>query len=504
MDREIIRAIRSDLLSFGALVARDLDNISIENQPYIQRMAHVFSSIHRGDLNRLVFRAPPRHFKTKMMASAVAFELGHNPRTEVVWASYDEAIAAEAVDYVRDAIRLPWFIKLFPETQLNSEHARSGDFRTTKGGGLRAIGIHGKLAAKGIDYLVADDVLDVGDWNNQAEIEEVIKCLERIIPSRFNAAKHARAIIMGHLLNPQDPGSHFAAKGWQVEALAFEAPCDQKIELGHSVWHRKKGELLRPDAYTPDLVADIRRKVDPPYSDYYQQGLDPSSNIVIKASDFRMCKRGRHGSEPMVLSVDTALRSSSKHSYNVIQAWAFDGKNHFLREQFRERCSYEVLEEQFCHMAKKLRCYAAIIEETANGPGLIRCGQELGITVIAVQPTDPKANRLAVHAALIRQGRVHIARHLHAEFTDEVDNLPRNGSDQTDSCSQYLKLRPPVPIQRSTQNALILPATAHATQVRNVPPRSADGAALVLASSIGNLAPPQGSGWYTLRSSKIS
>src|SRR3954471_5311407 len=145
MQQEMLYTLRTDLLSFCALIARDLDGISIEDQPYIQRMAHVLAGVHRGEINQLVLRAPPRHFKTKLVAGLIAFELGHNPRREGVWASYDESIAAEAVDYIRDALRLPWYPEVFPETRLNLEHARSGDFQTTKGGRLRAIGIHSKV-----------------------------------------------------------------------------------------------------------------------------------------------------------------------------------------------------------------------------------------------------------------------------------------------------------------------------------------------------------------------
>jgi phage terminase large subunit-like protein len=216
-----------------------------------------------------------------------------------------------------------------------------------------------------------------------------------------------------------------------------------------------------------------------------------------------MCERGRHGAEPIVLSVDTALRSGARNSFNVIQAWAFDGENHLLREQFRAQCTYEVLEETFCAMVRKLRCYAAIIEETANGPPLIRCAERLGILVVPVQPSGSKAERLGVHSALVRQGCVHIARHLYAEFTDEVDNHPRGGTDQTDCFSQYLAKRPPAP-RLQPQNQRGVAAVVLASQVhRNRRNRIIDGAAISLGSSAGNYAPPHESGWHTLRSSGI-
>lgn len=503
MELEILKTLRTDFLSFCALVARDIDGLSIGGQPYIQRLAYILTKVREGELDHLVLRAPPRHFKSKLAAAFTAFELGHNPRLEGVWASYDEPIAAETVDYVRDILRLPWYSEVFPHTHLNLEHSRSGDFRTTKGGGLRAIGIHGKIAAKGIDLFIADDVLDIEDWNNQSEMEEVIKRLERIVPSRFNTPTKSRAIILGHLLNFDDPGSHFVKKGWALESLPFEGVADQDIELGHGVWHRKTGELLRPDAYSDSVVAELRQKVDPPWDRYFQQG-EGRSPTVFKASDFRMCERGRHGNEPIVLSVDTALRSGARHSYNLIQAWAFDGKNHFLREQFREHCSYEVLEATFCKMVKKLRCYAAIIEETANGPPLIRCAEGLDILVISVKPTGSKADRLAAHSAIIRQGRVYIARHLYPEFTDEIDNLPRSGTDQADGCSQYLAKRPPSP-PAQLQSPCSVPAMALASHAQHNPAsRIVNGIAISLGSSTRSYAPPQGSGWHTLRSSRIA
>jgi phage terminase large subunit-like protein len=502
MENEVLNTIRADFLTFSAMVARDLDKISIEHQPYLQRMAHVLTGVYDGKINHLVLRAPPRHFKTKMAGCLAAFELGRNPRLEIVWMSYDEPTAAESVDYVRDIVRLPWYQAVYPETCLSFDHDRSGDFRTSKGGGLRAIGIHGKVTGKGVDLLIGDDVLDIRDWNNEDEIENVIASLEIVIPSRFNTPSASRAILLGHRLNHNDAGSHFVEKGWTVEAQAFEAVTDEDIELGHGIWHRKKGELLRPDAYSEKIVAELREKVDPPYGYYFQQGLDKLP-IVIEASDFRMCERGRHGAEPIVLSVDTALRSEPNHSYNVIQAWAFDGTHHLLREQFRQHCLYDVLEEQFSAMVKKFHPYAAIIEETAHGPGLIRFAQKLGIKVVPVKPSGTKANRLAAHNAAIRQGRIHVARHLYGEFTDEIENLPRHGTDQTDSFSQYLSHRPSPP-RIEVHRPVSTPAMSHASQIsRDANPPYVAGAATAYGSRIGNYAPPLGTGWHTLRSSAI-
>ncbi|HEY5070338.1 MAG TPA: hypothetical protein VII37_11120, partial [Candidatus Acidoferrum sp.] len=247
---------------------------------------------------------------------------------------------------------------------------------------------------------------------------------------------------------------------------------------------------------------ELRQMVDPPYPYYYLQGIGQTP-VVIKGSDFRICERGRHGSEPIVLSVDTALRSGPSHSYNVIQAWAFDGTNHLLREQFRQRCSYEVLEDRFYAMAKHFRCYAAIIEEAANGSSLIRFAEKIGIDVVPVNPSTSKAHRLAEHAAIIRQGRIHLARHLFGEFIFEVENFPRNGSDQIDPCSQYLTHRPPPP-RVEQQHPVSIPAAAFASRFpRNAMPSNVNSAAIAYGSQVGNYAPPTGTGWHTLRSSSI-
>lgn len=40
--------------------------------------------------------------------------------------------------------------------------------------------------------------------------------------------------------------------------LPLIAPEDREYRLKKGIWCRKKGEVLRPDAYSPEYVADLR------------------------------------------------------------------------------------------------------------------------------------------------------------------------------------------------------------------------------------------------------
>jgi hypothetical protein len=63
----------------------------------------------------------------------------------------------------------------------------------------------------------------------------------------------------------------------------FVATRSKDYDLGHDVWHRRKGDLLRPDAYPAKEVKRLRtRQVTPPYELYYQQGGAHRTRLRIK------------------------------------------------------------------------------------------------------------------------------------------------------------------------------------------------------------------------------
>jgi len=66
-------------------------------------------------------------------------------------------------------------------------------------------------------------------------------------------------LVIAHRVSDQDLSSHLLQeKGWTYLRLSLIAVKTRDYELGHEVWTRKKGELLRPKAYPKAELERLR------------------------------------------------------------------------------------------------------------------------------------------------------------------------------------------------------------------------------------------------------
>ena len=272
------------------------------------------SDVSAGKINRLIVNAPPRHLKTLLCAVCfAAYELGLNPATSILIVSYSEELAKQIADLIRDIVRWEWYHEVFPATLLKADHSRSGDFETTKGGGVRAISIHSRHAGKGANLTIVDDPLDLHEWNDEKAKEEVINNLQGMILSRFNNDKAGRVVFVGHRLNEDDTTAALLRTGkWTHVVLPFQAIKAEAYDLGHMIWRRKKGELLRPDAFDETRAANLPiTQKTPPYEWFYQQGVSEPPPIVLERRHFRLFGTDDVPSNcHYVLSVDTSYKAT--------------------------------------------------------------------------------------------------------------------------------------------------------------------------------------------------
>ena len=342
-----------------------------------------------GETPRLLINLPPRHLKTFLGSICLAaWTLAKEPSARIIVVTYNDKLAEHISRDIRKILRAPWFKQVF-STRLADDHAKADDFQTTKGGGIYAVSANGALAGRGGDLIIFDDPLDLKDWNNLNEIERINERFDGMIMSRFNNAMEGRAVIIAHRLNDHDLSDHVIAQGgWRSIVLPFIATRTRKYDLGYTIWRRRKGELLRPDAYSRKEIKRLQTKqLTPPYDLYYQQAASACARIKIKAEHFPTFYPRMRPIGPIVLSIDTAQKGGADNSYNVIQAWSSDGENHFLFTQWRQQCGYDQLRAVYKFFLRKYRPSAVLIEDTANGSALIAEAQrKTWVSIIAIIP----------------------------------------------------------------------------------------------------------------------
>jgi predicted phage terminase large subunit-like protein len=226
--------------------------------------------------------------------------------------------------------------------------------------------------------------------------------------------------------------------------LPLIAERKKTYDVGYGKWTRKHGELLRPGSHSAKQLKHLRENaINPGFQLFYQQGSGGGASITIKAQHF-----ATHDSRPMphlpiLLSVDPGQRGGPTNSYSVIQAWRPVEGDHFLLDQWREQCGYEMLRERYWYFVRHFRPSVALIEATANGTALIsNARRKRFVRVVEIEPDNrSKAARLLAHVPLIRQHHIHLPAYApwRADYIKEFVEFPSGPfDDQIDATTQYL------------------------------------------------------------------
>lgn len=88
-----------------------------------------------------------------------------------------------------------------------------------------------------------------------------------------------------------------------------------------AIWHRKKGEFLRPDAFTQRDIEKLRGSTCPGFETLQQQNPGKRDYLRIKAEHFPMFSPEALPKHlPVVLSIDPGQKGGPTNSFCVIQA----------------------------------------------------------------------------------------------------------------------------------------------------------------------------------------
>jgi predicted phage terminase large subunit-like protein len=434
------RAVR-EFEVFLRLGALEIYGLEISIDAYLLLLCLAASRIVRRKLRRLICNLPPRHLKTLTLSIALAaWELAHSPTTLILVICHTEDLANDIASKVRMILQAAWFRKRYPTTEIEHGMNRADNFRTTAGGGVRALSFSGKITGYGGQLIIIDDPSDIDDAGAIAKLDFVNDRYENTISNRLNNAKDDRIVVVQHRLHQDDLSGHLLASdgGWTHLVLPFIAEADQTIEFEGAIWPRRAGELLRPDAYTDEIVEEYRRR--PNFQAVYQQSPGVSA-WGLTDDDFPRFAGEPFGSS-VVLSIDTASSRNNRASWSVIAAFRSRGDTYYLLDLFRKRVDYSGLLEATKRMAGEHRASVILIEETCEGRSLCRDLLRAGFPVIPIPPPrTSKIDRFEAIVPVLREKRLWLPEDAHwlTAFFEEVLPFPASSfDDQIDTVTLAL------------------------------------------------------------------
>lgn len=262
--------------------------------------------------------------------------------------------------------------------------------------------------------------------------------------SRLNNRKTGQVIVIAHRVHEDDLSGHLLRQGkWRHVVLPMVALSDASYDTDYGSWRRRKGDLLRPDAFDAEDIEHLQTQAhNPDFDMLYQQNADDRALPPITEDCLPTFAAPLGGDHALIMSIDPGMTPGPRSSFSVIQIWCRAGHKHYLLDQWREQCDYEELKHQFLRFFRRYRPSAILIEAAANGHALISEMQRKHQRLVhEISPKGSKTARLRRHVESILGQRIILPEHApcRGDFVFELVQFPHvDCMDQVDAMTQYL------------------------------------------------------------------
>jgi hypothetical protein len=262
--------LRESFSAFVLRAFRQTHDQRLGSQPYVQHLCNEISKFIDGKTTRLLINLPPQHLKTFVGSiSLPAYLLGKNPRLRIILTAYNDTLAEDLCEKIREMMKSAWYKQVFA-TRIKGGHSRTNDFATEENGGVYAVSATGSVTGRAADVVIYDDPHEISDWNNERKLTLVRDNFNTLL-SRLSNKVTGRIIVVAHRLSTRDLSSALLEEtGWTYVRLPLVAVETQEYDLGNATWTRRKGDILQPEAYPKaEIERLLRTQFAPPFELFF-------------------------------------------------------------------------------------------------------------------------------------------------------------------------------------------------------------------------------------------
>lgn len=413
---------------------------------YIQRWV-------RGDINRLMVFAPPRHGKSEFISRiAPAYIFGVRPESAIIACSYAARLAQKMNTDVQRFLDSPQWKGLYPSHGLGESNVRSGSLKAKRNadefeiqlnqpmgehhagavvGSYSCAGAGGPVTGFGADFGIIDDpIKDSKQASSPVQREALLNWYQSTFYTRLQ--KPGAVLLMHTRWDEEDLAGQLlatAAKNpdadqWTVVNLP--AIYDPTLPGLVPEDTREPGQALWPARFDEKRLAQIKNAVGLRWWNALYQGTPVAAEgTIFKRDSFEFYESfddfgGLGALREIVFSADLAFDGDPDSDYVVFQVWGRTHNDHyFLLDQLRGQwdltaslLQFEVLRQRWPTVRRMF------LEKKANGSAFYSSIKQQiadGFNVVLVSPQTSKILRCYAVEPLFQGGVVHFP--LNAPFT---------------------------------------------------------------------------------------
>lgn len=279
-----------------------------------RQIAEALESVERGECDRLMIFAPPRHTKSELASRRFpAWYLGRHPDRQVITTTYAGEFAQDFGRDVREIVSSEEYQRLFPQVALAADSAARGRWHTNAGGVYFAVGVGGPITGRGAHLALIDDPV-----KNRQEAESQL--IREQIWHWYTSTLRTRLMPGGAIV--------LICTRWHEDDLAGRLL--ERASHGGEQWKvvslpavSEAGDALWPEWYPITELTRIKSSIGPrDWLSLYQQTPTADQGTYFKKEWLR-----RYTDAPKELNVyvtgDFAV-SDEMGDYTEIAVWGVD------------------------------------------------------------------------------------------------------------------------------------------------------------------------------------
>lgn len=334
------------------------------HQDICRRLEKFMRDVEEEKSPRLIIAMPPRHGKSSLASENFpGFILGHHPDWPLILASYAQELPVQFSRNIRDRLNDPEHHAMFPKTKVRADAKGVEAWKTTEGGGVKAIGVGGGLTGFGGRILIADDLIkDAEAASSELILKNTWEWYQMVFRSRV--APGGGILLIGTRWHWHDPTGRaleideelkkagvpdWERENWEVVSYPAIAEHDEYLMPDGTIDHdvepetalrqlRKKGEALHPERYPIGELRKIKNNYTATnWSALYQQNPTPEEGDYFKKDDLRyrwldpayrpLCR--------VFLTIDYAITKKQRRDYTVMGVHALDAEDNLYTLEIR-------------------------------------------------------------------------------------------------------------------------------------------------------------------------
>jgi predicted phage terminase large subunit-like protein len=358
---------------------------------------------------------PPRTAKSNLVNVAwPAWSWIRRPWLRFLCGSYSGTLSADHSIKRRNLITSAWFQSRWGSRfVLSPDLNRTDDYANDQTGRITATSVGGTVTGLGGDICIGDDLLNQDDQFSEAARKATNRWIEGTWSTKRNNPRTGVFVYIQQRLHEDDPPGHLLEQqpgAWLHVRIPLEAEEDETytFPISGRVFHRKAGEILQPERFTPGVVEALKESSN--WSGQYQQRPSPEQGGIIKKFWWRFYVRPGDVKpegclvlpdtfDEMAQSWDMSFKDSKTSDFVCGGVWGRVGAMKYLMPDIVwERLDFPSTKKAVRSLSSRWpRTYAKWIEDKANGTAII---DELKTEISGLIPVEPLGSKEArLHAA---------------------------------------------------------------------------------------------------------